>query len=102
MAFAEEFVRANTARHLDLIREFKPDVVVDSFGVFASLAAWIARVPLATVLPGTFLSGERWLSLVGGRTAGHLPRITPLIDTVASEYVVWFHLHRQGLGIPEF
>ena len=66
----EEFVRANTALHLDLIREFKPDVAVDSFGVFACLAARIARVPLATVLPGKFLSGERWLSLVGGRTAG--------------------------------
>ena len=25
----EEFVRANTALHLDLIREFKPDVAVD-------------------------------------------------------------------------
>ena len=63
VAFAEEFVRANTALHLDLIREFKPDVVVDSFGVFACLAAWIARVPLATVLPGSFYpasDGFRW------------------------------------------
>ena len=70
VAFAdEEFLRANTALHLDLIREFKPDVAVDSFGVFACLAARIARVPLATVLPGKFLSGEA-MAFAGGRANG--------------------------------
>ena len=74
MTFAEEFVRANTARHLDLIREFKPDVVVDSFGVFACLAARIVRVPLATVLPETFLpanDGFRWWAGNGRPSAAH-------------------------------
>lgn len=82
----EEFVRANTALHLDLIREFKPDVVVDSFGVFACLAARIAGVPLATVLQGNFhpeSDGFRWWA--GERPAG-LPSITPLINKVACEY----------------
>lgn len=84
----EEFVRANTALHLDLIREFKPDVVVDSFGVFACLAARISGVPLATVLQGNFhpqSDGFRWWA--GERPAG-LPSIAPLINKVASEYGV--------------
>ena len=82
----EEFVRANTALHLDLIREFKPDVVVDSFGVFACLAARIAGVPLATVLQGNFhpqSDGFRWWA--GERPAG-LPSIAPLVNKVASEH----------------
>jgi UDP:flavonoid glycosyltransferase YjiC (YdhE family) len=82
----EEFVRANTALHLDLIREFKPDVVVDSFGVFACLAARIAGVPLATVLQGNFhpeSDGFRWWA---GERPTHLPSITPLVNKVASEY----------------
>ncbi len=84
----EEFVRANTALHLDLIRDFKPDLVVDSFGVFACLAARIARVRLATVLQGNFhpeSDGFRWWA--GARPAGR-PSITPLINKVASEYGV--------------
>ena len=82
----EEFVRANTALHLDLIREFKPDVVVDSFGVFACLAARIAGVPLVTVLQGNFhpqSDGFRWWA---GRRPADLPSIAPLINKVAEEY----------------
>ena len=82
----EEFVRANTTLHLDVFREFKPDVVVDSFGVFACLATRIADVPLATVLQGNFhpqSDGFRWWA--GERPAG-LPSITPLINKVGSEY----------------
>ncbi len=82
----EEFVRANTALQLDLISEFKPDVVVDSFGVFACLAARIAGVPLATVLQGNFhpqSDGFRWWA--GERPAG-LPSIAPLVNKIASEH----------------
>lgn len=82
----EEFVRANTALHLDLIRDFKPDVVVDSFGVFACLAARIAGVPLATVLQGNFhpeSDGFRWWA---GERPAHLPSIAPLINKVADDY----------------
>src|ERR1035441_6059479 len=39
----EEFVRAATAVHVDLVRHFDPDVVVDSFGLFACLAARILQ-----------------------------------------------------------
>ncbi|HEY1768877.1 MAG TPA: nucleotide disphospho-sugar-binding domain-containing protein [Chthoniobacterales bacterium] len=84
----EEFVRANTALHLDLIREFKPDVVVDSFGVFACLAARIAGVPLATVLQGNFhpeSAGFRWWA---GERPAHLPSIAPLINKVAGDYAL--------------
>ncbi len=82
----EEFVRANTRLHLDVIREFKPDVVVDSFGVFACLATRIAGLPLATVLQGNFhpqSEGFRWWA--GERPVG-LPSITPLINKIACEY----------------
>jgi hypothetical protein len=34
----EEFVRANTAMHVELFRDFKPDVLVDSFGPFGCVA----------------------------------------------------------------
>ena len=35
----EEVVWANTALHVDLFRDFKPDAVVDSFGPFGCLDA---------------------------------------------------------------
>jgi UDP:flavonoid glycosyltransferase YjiC (YdhE family) len=50
----EEFVRANTALYVDLMQEYKPDVVVDSFGPFGCLAARILNIPLASVLQGNF------------------------------------------------
>jgi hypothetical protein len=50
----EEYARAATAMHVDLVRDFAPDVVVDSFGLLTCLAARILRVPLATVLQGNF------------------------------------------------
>jgi len=49
-----EAVRAATAVHLDLVRDYAPDIVVDSFGLFPCLAARILGVPLATVLQGNF------------------------------------------------
>jgi UDP:flavonoid glycosyltransferase YjiC (YdhE family) len=82
----EEFVRANTALHVDLIRDYKPDVVVDSFGVFACLAARVVGVPLATVLQGNFhpeSDGFRWWA---GERPSTLPSAVPLFNKVAAEY----------------
>jgi len=82
----EEFVRAATALHVDLIREYDPDVVVDSFGPFACLAARVLHVPLASVLQGNFhpeSAGFLWWA--GGRPSG-LPSAASLFNKVASEY----------------
>ncbi|MGC1424948.1 MAG: glycosyltransferase, partial [Terracidiphilus sp.] len=82
----EEFVRANTALHVDLIRDFKPDVVVDSFGVFACLAARVCGVPLATVNQGNFHpASDGFLFWKGERPSG-LPSAAPYFDRVAAEY----------------
>ena len=77
----EAFVRANTALHLDLMQDYKPDVVVDSFGPFACLAARILKIPLASVLQGNFhpeSSGFVWWK---GERPANLPscatRVTP-------------------------
>jgi UDP:flavonoid glycosyltransferase YjiC (YdhE family) len=45
----EEFVRGMTPVYLDVIRDYNPDAVVDSFDLLACLAARILRVPLASI-----------------------------------------------------
>jgi UDP:flavonoid glycosyltransferase YjiC (YdhE family) len=49
---SEEYARDATAVYVDLVRDYAPDMVVDSFEPIACLAARIAKVPLATVLQG--------------------------------------------------
>lgn len=82
---SEEFVRASTALHVDVVRDFDPDVVVDSFGLFSCLAARILKVPLATVLQGSFHpASDGFLWWKSDRPAG-LPSATPAINKVAAE-----------------
>lgn len=84
----EEYARAATALHVDLMRDYDPHVVVDSFGLFACLAARILHAPLATVLQGNFhpaSSGFLWWA--GERPAG-LPDAAPVINKVAAEFGV--------------
>lgn len=82
----EEYARAATAMHVDLVREFAPDVMVDSFGLFTCLAARILRVPLASVLQGNFHpASDGFLWWKGARPAG-LPSAAPIINKVAAEY----------------
>jgi MGT family glycosyltransferase len=84
----EELVRAATAMHVDLIRDYAPDVVVDSFGLFSCLAARVLKVPLASVLQGNFHPASRgFLWWKGERPAG-LPSAAPAINKVAAEYGV--------------
>jgi MGT family glycosyltransferase len=56
---SEQFVRGGVAAYVDLVRGFKPDMVVDSFEPLACLAARIAKVPLATVLQGNIHPASR-------------------------------------------
>jgi MGT family glycosyltransferase len=82
---SEEFVRASTALHVEVIRDFDPDVVVDSFGLFSCLAARILKVPLATVLQGNFhpmSDGFVWWK--GERPTG-LASAAAAINKVAAE-----------------
>jgi UDP:flavonoid glycosyltransferase YjiC (YdhE family) len=79
----EEFVRAATAANVDVVRDFDPDVVVDSFGLFSCLAARILQVPLASVLQGNFHpASDGFLWWKGERPAG-LPTAAPIINKVA-------------------
>src|SRR5271166_5402882 len=84
----EEFVRASTALHVDVVRDFDPDVMVDSFGLFSCLAARILHVPLVSVLQGNFHpASDGFLWWKGERPAG-LPSAAPAINKVAVEYGV--------------
>jgi UDP:flavonoid glycosyltransferase YjiC (YdhE family) len=75
-----------TAAHVDLVRDFAPDVVIDSFGLFSCLAARILKVPLVSVLQGNFHpSSDGFLWWKGARPAG-LPSAAPVINKVAAEY----------------
>ena len=84
----EEFVRAATALHVDLIREYDPAVVVDSFGPFACLAARILQVPLATVLQGNFHPESEGFLWWAGECPSDLPSAASVFNKVASEYGV--------------
>jgi MGT family glycosyltransferase len=84
----DEFVRAATAAHVEVVRDFGPDVVVDSFGLFSCLAARILQVPLVSVLQGNFhpvSDGFVWWK--GKRPAG-LPSAAPMVNKVLEEYGV--------------
>jgi MGT family glycosyltransferase len=84
----EEFVRAATAAQVDVVRDFDPDVVVDSFGLFSCLAARILQVPLASVLQGNFHpASDGFLWWKGERPAG-LPSAAAIINKVAEEHGV--------------
>ena len=84
----EEYTRAATALHVDVVRDYGPDVVVDSFGLMTCLAARILHVPLASVLQGNFHpASDGFLWWAGERPAG-LPNAAPVLNKVAAEYGV--------------
>jgi MGT family glycosyltransferase len=56
---SEQYVRDAVAAYVELIRDYAPDMVVDSFEPIACLAARIAKVPLATVLQGNIHPASR-------------------------------------------
>lgn len=78
-------LRAATLAHVDVIRDYAPDVVVDSFGLFTCLAARILAVPLASVNQGNFHpASDGFLWWKGERPAG-LPSAAPAVNTVLAE-----------------
>jgi MGT family glycosyltransferase len=82
---SEDFVRASTALYVDLIRDFDPNVVVDSFGLFSCLAARILKVPLVSVLQGNFHpASDGFVWWKGARPDG-LPSAAAAVNKVATE-----------------
>jgi MGT family glycosyltransferase len=84
----EAFVRAQTAIHVDLIRDYEPDVVIDSFGPFGCLAARILHVPLASVLQGNIHPQSAGFLWWAGERPRSLPSAAPVFNKVAAEYGV--------------
>jgi MGT family glycosyltransferase len=82
----EEATRGETAVYVDLIRDYHPDVVVDSFGLLTCLAARVLAVPLVTVLQGNIHpASDGFLWWKKDRPAG-LPSAAAVINKVAAEY----------------
>lgn len=82
----EGYVRRAVAVYLDLLRDFAPDVVVDSFEPMACLAARILKVPLVTVLQGNFHPASRGFCWWEATRPAGLPSPAAFINRVASEY----------------
>jgi UDP:flavonoid glycosyltransferase YjiC (YdhE family) len=84
----ERFTTAATLVHVDLIRRWKPDVVVDSWGLVSCLAARIAKVPLAGVLHGDCHPASNGFLWWKGRPPDGLPSAAPVINRIAAHYGV--------------
>jgi UDP:flavonoid glycosyltransferase YjiC (YdhE family) len=81
----ETFVSGATAVYLDLIGDYAPDVVVDSFDLIACLATRILKVPLVTVLQGNFHPASHGF-LWWESQPPQLPGAAPVINKVAAEH----------------
>ena len=83
---SEEYVRDAAAVYVDLIRDYGPDMVVDSFEPIACLAARIAKVPLATVLQGNIHPASRGFTWWEDERPAGLPSAAAHFSAVAQEY----------------
>jgi UDP:flavonoid glycosyltransferase YjiC (YdhE family) len=83
---SEEYVREALAVYLDLVRDYAPDMVVDSFDPLPCLAARILKVPLATVLQGNFHPASRGFKWWEDERPAGLPSGTAVVNKVIGEY----------------
>ncbi len=83
---SEQYVRDAVATYVDLISDYKPDMVVDSFEPIACLAARAARVPLATVLQGNMHPASRGFKWWEDERPFGLPSPAAFFNAVAAEY----------------
>ncbi len=81
----QEYVRDAVQVYVDLVRDYAPDMVVDSFEPIACLAARIARVPLATVLQGNIHPASRGFKWWEDERPAGLPSAAAFFNNVASE-----------------
>ncbi|MHB1937778.1 MAG: glycosyltransferase [Acidobacteriaceae bacterium] len=82
----EDTLRAATAAHVDVVRDYGPDVVVDSFGLFTCMAARVLDVPLASVLQGNFHPASDGFQYWKGTRPEGLPSAAPAVNKVLAEY----------------
>src|ERR1700691_1258767 len=83
---SEEYVRDATAVYVDLVRDYAPDMVVDSFEPIACLAARIAKVPLATVLQGNIHPASRGFTWWEDERPAGRPSAAAHFRAVAAQY----------------
>jgi len=82
----EEYVREAVAVYVELLRDYGPGMVVDSFEPIACLAARILKVPLATVLQGNIHPASRGFLWWESVRPAALPSAAAFFNKVASEY----------------
>ena len=81
-----EYLSADTALNLEVMRDFAPDVVVDSFGLTACLAARILKIPLVSVLQGNFHPASDGFLWWKSRGLAELSSAARAVNKVAGEY----------------
>jgi UDP:flavonoid glycosyltransferase YjiC (YdhE family) len=82
----EESTRGTTAVYVDVIRDYAPDVVVDSCGLLPCLAARVVGVPLVTVLQGNFHPASDGFLWWRKDRPARLLSAAAVINNVAAEY----------------
>jgi MGT family glycosyltransferase len=83
---SEAYVREALPVYLDLVRDYAPDAIVDSFDPLACLAARIQKVPLVTVLQGNFHPASRGFKWWENERPSGLSSGTAHVNKVIAEY----------------
>jgi UDP:flavonoid glycosyltransferase YjiC (YdhE family) len=82
----EAFTRTMAAIHVDVVRRYDPDIVVDSFSPFACLAARVCGRPLVTVLPGDYHPASKGFIWWEGIRPTGLPDPARVFSLVATDF----------------
>jgi UDP:flavonoid glycosyltransferase YjiC (YdhE family) len=82
----ERYTRAATTVYVDLIRRNEPDVVVDSWGLLACLAARIAKVPLVSILHGDCHPASGGFLWWKGERPPNLPGAARVVNKVLADH----------------
>lgn len=82
----EQYVREALPAYVEVVRDYAPDVLVDSFDPMACMAARVLKVPLATVLQGNFHPSARGFLWWQDERPRNLASAAPFINAVAAEY----------------
>ena len=83
---SESYVRDAVAVYVDLVRDYAPDMVVDSFEPIACLASRILKLPLATVLQGNIHPASRGFTWWEDERPQGLPSAAKFFSAVAQDY----------------
>jgi hypothetical protein len=81
-----DFLRGMTDISLAVIRDFAPDVVVDSFSLTDCLAARILKLPLVTINQGTFHPASRGFKFWEAERPAHRASTVAFVNQIAAEH----------------